>query len=236
MGPSYQLSDGPPYHDIHYRAVQYTVVEKTANPSTLPPYHHHHCKRSQNCMQHEAIWSTITNFTHPPPSNCTPSNRKIYQRTKLLRACPLPSQRRKFPPPCLSTSLLASPIDRSQQSPAPSPTHPQDPKGCINTDWQGVCLPLLLRFVPSAVCSTAGSKQCWHWRWLLPLPLRLPHRVRQQLLEQGGSPQRAGEGEVSLWGLVDVVDELVSSEPAQLTLHLSDGGSHSRIFKPPAET
>lgn len=45
--------------------------------------------------------------------------------------------------------------------------------------------------------------------------------MRQQLLEQGGAPQRAGEGEVSLGGLVHVVDELVSPEPTQLALHLT---------------
>lgn len=56
--------------------------------------------------------------------------------------------------------------------------------------------------------------------FLLPLPLRLPHGVHHELLEQGGAPQGAGEGQVSLGGSVDVVDELVRPEPTQLALHL----------------
>lgn len=58
----------------------------------------------------------------------------------------------------------------------------------------------------------------------LPLPLRLPDGVLHQLLQQSGAPQGASQGQVSLRGLVHVVNELVRSEPAQLALHLNENG------------
>lgn len=62
--------------------------------------------------------------------------------------------------------------------------------------------------------------QPWFDFFLFPLPLCVPDRVRHQFLEERGPSQGARKWQMSLWSLVNIVDELVRTEPPQLAFDL----------------
>lgn len=55
--------------------------------------------------------------------------------------------------------------------------------------------------------------RCVHPVILLPLPLRLPHRVLEDFLEELSTSEGTGQGQVPNGGPVHVVNELVCAEP-----------------------